>query len=158
MLIKVLAPGYYARKDMRTPVRIGIRAMVANMVLNLLFVGVLVSTVGYGHVGLALATSASAALNAGLLWRGLHRDGVYRFSPGWRALSLRVVPACAVMLSAILLLCPDREAWFALAAIERALAITGLCALGVALYVTALWLAGLRPADLRAPDHTRHDD
>jgi len=158
MLIKVLAPGYYARKDMRTPVRIGIRAMVANMVMNLLFVGLLVSTVGYGHVGLALATSVSAALNAGLLWRGLQRDGVYRFSPGWRSLGLRVVPACTVMLGVIVLLCPDREAWFALAAIERALAITGLCALGVAVYVLALWLGGMRPADLRAPDHARRDD
>ncbi|HBO12832.1 MAG TPA: murein biosynthesis integral membrane protein MurJ, partial [Halieaceae bacterium] len=84
MLIKVLAPGFYARQDMVTPVRIGIRAMVANMVLNIAFVVPLMVYLDLGHVGLALATSVAAYLNAGLLWRGLRREGIYRFDPAWR--------------------------------------------------------------------------
>src|SRR5690606_22215910 len=72
MLIKVLAPGYFARQDTRTPVRIGIIAMVANMVFNLMLVWHL------RHVGLALATAMSAWLNAALLYRGLKQAGVYQ--------------------------------------------------------------------------------
>jgi putative peptidoglycan lipid II flippase len=76
MLIKVLAPGFYAREDMRTPVRIGIIAMGANMILNVAFVLPLMWWFNLGHVGLALATSVSAWLNAMLLFRGLRRDAV----------------------------------------------------------------------------------
>jgi putative peptidoglycan lipid II flippase len=101
MLVKVLAPGFYARKDMKTPVRIGIRAMVANMGMNLLFVSALVLTDNPGHVGLALATSLGACLNAGLLWRGLLREGVYRFDPVWRPFLARLGFACVLMVTAL---------------------------------------------------------
>ena len=76
MLVKVLAPGFYAREDMRTPVRIGIIAMVANMLLNAAFVFPLMWWLNLGHVGLALATSVAAWLNAMLLYRGLRRGAV----------------------------------------------------------------------------------
>ncbi len=74
MVIKVLAPGYYARQDTKTPVKIGIIAMVSNMAFNLLLAPF------YGFVGLALATSLSASLNAYLLYRGLKKQGVYTLS------------------------------------------------------------------------------
>ena len=76
MLVKVLAPGFYAREDMRTPVRVGIIAMVSNMALNVAFVFPLMTMFNMGHVGLALATSVTAWLNAGLLYRGLRREAV----------------------------------------------------------------------------------
>jgi putative peptidoglycan lipid II flippase len=111
MLVKVLAPGFYARQDMRTPVRIGIWAMVANMGMNLLFVLPLVYFFNIGHVGLALATSGSAFLNAGLLWRGLRREGIYRFDPCWRRYLLRLSCACAAMGALLVLLTPGPEQW-----------------------------------------------
>lgn len=151
MLVKVLAPGYYARKDMRTPVRIGIKAMVANMIMNLVFVAALMTTVGTGHVGLALATSLSAFLNAGLLWRGLYRDGTYRFDPCWRPFSLRLAVACAVMVGGLLLALPERGALLTLPAFERGLGTVGLCALGLSLFALTLLALGMRPRDLRAP-------
>ncbi|MEE4278793.1 MAG: murein biosynthesis integral membrane protein MurJ [Halieaceae bacterium] len=151
MLIKVLAPGYYARKDMRTPVKIGIRAMVANMILNLVFVIALVTSGGAGHLGLALATSVSAGLNAGLLWRGLIREGIYRFDEQWRRLLPRLLIACAVMLAVLLTLLPPLEDWLPLDAWDRGLRTLGLCIAGLGAYAGALWLLGLRPADLRAP-------
>src|SRR5690606_34017808 len=77
MLIKVLAPGFFARQDTRTPVRIGVIAMVANMVFNLMLVFSL------AHVGLALATTLAAFLNAGLLAWGLHKEQIWQFQPGW---------------------------------------------------------------------------
>jgi putative peptidoglycan lipid II flippase len=80
MLIKVLAPGFFARQDMRTPVRIGVISMVANMFLNLLFVLPLHHYWQVGHVGLALATSVSAFLNAVMLCLALRKKQIY--SPG----------------------------------------------------------------------------
>jgi len=78
MLVKVLAPGYFSRQDMTTPVRIAVIAMTANMVFNLILVWPL------AHAGLALATALSAWMNASLLLlRGLYREGVFRPLSGW---------------------------------------------------------------------------
>jgi len=96
MLIKVLAPGYFARQDTRTPVKIAVKAMVANMVLNLMLIWPL------DHVGLALATSLSAFMNAGWLLHGLMRDGVFRWQPGWGATLFRLLSASAVMVGILL--------------------------------------------------------
>ena len=151
MLVKVLAPGFYARKDMRTPVRIGIQAMIANMGMNLAFVAALMLTVGAGHLGLALATSLSACLNAGLLWRGLQREAIYRFDPCWRTYLARLVFACAIMVLALLLAAPDTTSWFTRDAPDRALYLGALCGLGLLSYLLALRLAGMRFDDLRPP-------
>lgn len=150
MLIKVLAPGYYARQDMKTPVRIGIIAMVANMLLNLVFVLLFMTLYGTGHVGLALATSCSALLNAGLLLRGLLRDGTYRFSPRWRAYLLRLFGA-ALPMAATLLLVPETARWLAWQAPERIAAILATCAVGLTIYLGMHWLLGTRLSQLRAP-------
>ncbi len=90
MLIKIWAPGYFARQDTATPVKIGIIAMIANMGLNLIFI------VPLAHAGLALATALSAFLNAGLLARGLRRQGVLIFQPAGGAMpgSLAVAARC----------------------------------------------------------------
>ena len=112
ILVKVLAPGYFARQDTRTPVRIGIIALLANMVLNLLFVvpWYLSGTPG-AHAGLALATSASSFLNAGLLYRGLRREGVISHEAGWGRFLLRVVVAVAVMVMLLDYFVPPQIAW-----------------------------------------------
>lgn len=96
--VKVLAPGFYARQNIRTPVRIGIVAMLTNMVLNVMFVVPWVMLGGVGpHSGLALATSCSAFINAGLLLRGLRREGVLQLQLGWSLLILRVLVASVTM-------------------------------------------------------------
>ncbi len=87
MLIKVLAPGFFARQDLKTPVRVAIICMVANMVMNLILIWPL------KHVGLALATSLSSMLNAFLLFWGLYKIGVYRPAPGWWLFGLRLAGA-----------------------------------------------------------------
>jgi len=105
IFVKVLAPGFFARQDTRTPVRIGIIALVVNMLLNILIVVPWVRS-GWAapHAGLAVATSASAFINAGLLWLRLRKDGVWSPQPGWRRFLLQVAVACGVM--TILLLDP----------------------------------------------------
>src|SRR5690606_30904756 len=77
MLIKILAPGYFSRQDMKTPVRIGVIAIFANIGMKLLLVAPLYFYFAIGHVGLALATAFAAYVNAYLLYRGLRQAKVY---------------------------------------------------------------------------------
>ena len=91
ILIKILAPAYFSRQDTKTPVKIGLIAMAVNLVLNLLLMGPM------GHTGLALATSVAAFVNAGLLYAGLKRRGVYQSQTAWLALVVKVVVASILM-------------------------------------------------------------
>ncbi len=147
MLVKVLAPGFYARKDMVTPVRIGIIAMVANMVMNLAFVIPLYLLLNLGHVGLALATSLAAWLNAGLLLRGLLRVQVLVFQPGWGRFLLRLLGATLAMAAALWLLMPDTADWQAWNWWQRAVELALLVAAGLASYLVCQLLLGTRPGD-----------
>jgi len=115
MLIKVFAPGYFSRQDTKTPVRIGIITMVANMVLNLILVWEL------KHVGLSLASTLAAFLNAGLLYRGLHQRGIYRLERHWWPIMGRYLVANAVMVVVLLALTPTTAWWLAQAACPRPL-------------------------------------
>ena len=160
MLIKVLAPGYYARQDLRTPVRIGIIAMVANMVFNLLLVLPLHLSfkqgelaLPLGHVGLALATSLAAWLNAGLLLRGLLRAGVYRPAPGTFAFAARLLFAALAMGVALWWFDPTPEQWQPWPWWQRLLVLLALCGGGMALYGALLTATGLRWRELRSPAH-----
>ena len=151
MLIKVLAPGFYARQDMRTPVRIGIYAMVANMLLNLCFVLPLMHFWQLGHVGLALATSVSAFLNAALLYRGLRRAGISQGFSGWSAYLLRLLLATASMVALLLWLLPSPDSWFAWGWLPRATCLALICLGGLLIYLLAHWLLGTRLGHFRAP-------
>ena len=150
MLIKVLAPGYFSRQDTTTPVRIGIIAMVANMVFNVALVVPLYLYFNVGHLGLALATSMAAYLNAGLLWRGLLRDGAFRFNPGFAATLLRIIAATAVMGLVLLWLGADLQAWAGLKWWQRGLQLGATCGAGLMVYAAALLLLGIRPRQFRA--------
>ncbi len=143
MLIKVLAPGYFSRQDTRTPVAIGIKAMVANMVMNLMLI------VPLKHAGLALATSLSAFLNAGLLLRGLLREGVFQWQPGWGRFGLQLLLANASMGLFLVLFSGDTEQWIAWGLWSRVWHMTGLCVVGGGIYFLLLWLTGWRLSHLR---------
>ena len=151
MLVKVLAPAYYARKDTRTPVKIGILAMVVNMVLNLAFVFPLMYYWNAGHMGLALATSLAAFLNAGLLLRGLLRDGVYQIHRGWGNYTLRLVLATAGMTATLLVLGEDTTRWLAWDWHRRALELGIVCGAGAGAYLAIHALLGTRLRHLRTP-------
>ncbi len=151
MLVKVLAPGYYARKDTATPVKIGIIAMVTNMALNIAFVLPLMFYFGIGHLGLALATSIAAYINAGLLLRGLLRDGVYRFQAGWAAYTSRLLAATGVMAAVVLLATADVADWLAWGWQRRGAEIALVVAAGVLGYVITHLATGTRARHLRSP-------
>ena len=143
--VKVLAPGYFARQDTKTPVKAGVVAMGANMLLNLLIVlpMVLMDFVA-PHMGLALATSLAAFLNAGLLYAGLYRNGIYRPRSGWRRLFFQGLLANALMAVVLLWLAGPLDTWLAADAQYRILQL-GLCiAAGFGVYALSLLLLGLR--------------
>ena len=149
MLVKVLAPGFYAREDMRTPVRVGIIAMASNMVLNIAFVFPLMMFFNLGHVGLALATSMSAWLNAGLLYRGLRRDAVLSYAPVPLKWLFQIGLASAAMALALWWMLPEQTEWTTWIWWERATQLGILCLTGLAVFALSLWLTGIRPTDLR---------
>ena len=149
MLIKVLAPGYFSRQDMKTPVRIGIIAMTSNMVMNLVFVWILHDQYQLGHVGLAAATTLSAFLNAGLLYRGLRKEKVYQPQPNWVRFSLQLLFSLVVMATGLLLALQYLNGWLEWSVWQRALNMALICVGGGMLYVGALLVAGVRVSQLK---------
>ncbi len=139
MLIKVLAPGYYSRQDTKTPVRYGIIAMVSNMAFNLML------AYPFGYVGLAIATSMSALLNAGLLYRGLHKAGVYQVSKQTALFFFKTLLSSAVMVALLVYYLPSLEAWVAQAFFERAMTLLMLISAGAVSYLVCMMLFGVRP-------------
>lgn len=137
MLIKVLAPGYFSRQDMKTPVKIGIWAMTANMVLNLILIWPL------QHTGLALATSISSWMNALWLLFGLIKRDVYMRSAGWGLFALRILLANGLMISLVYYLNPGTLEWFDMSAWARAGQLSLLVFAGVGLYFGVLILSGM---------------
>jgi len=143
MLIKVLAPGYFARQDTRTPVKIGIIAMVSNMVLNLLLIGPL------AHAGLALATSLSAFLNAGLLLAGLIQQGVFKSQPGWPRFAVQLVAANIVLVGVLLGIMAPEASWLGWGWEVRVGWITLIVFSGVGAYFLVLIACGMRSKHLK---------
>jgi len=143
ILVKVLAPGFYARQDARTPVRIAVIALVTNMILNVALVFPL------RHAGLALATTLAAALNAGLLYRQLRREGVYVPPAGWGRLWLALGVSGGLMAALLYWGAGDVQDWFARDRADRVLQLLGWILAGAAVYVGSLLAFGIRYRDFR---------
>jgi len=141
ILVKVLAPGFYGRQNIRTPVKIAFVAVAATQALNFALVGAL------AHAGLALAIALGACLNAALLYRGLRARGIYRPQPGWGRFLAKVAVAVALMAAALAVATGPGEWWTAADWRLRAAALTGLVALGAGVYFGALWALGFRARD-----------
>jgi putative peptidoglycan lipid II flippase len=138
ILVKVLAPGFYARQNVKTPVKVAVITLLATQLMNLAFIGPL------KHAGLALAIGLGACLNAGLLWQRLRRQGVYRAQPGWGGFFLRVVLAVAAMAAVLAWGAGDAHWWLQNRFGDRIVRLSALVAAGAATYFLVLWLAGLR--------------
>ncbi len=138
--IKVLAPGFYARQDIRTPVKIALVVLAATQLLNLAFVPWL------QHAGLALSISVAAWVNAALLLRGLLRNGTYRPEMGWIALTVKVLIAAAAMGVLLWFAVPQFD-WISLQSspLLRVALVLSILAGAAGLYLTALVLMGIRP-------------
>jgi putative peptidoglycan lipid II flippase len=137
--IKVLAPGYYASQDIRTPVRIAIVVLVLTQVLNVLLVPHL------AHAGLALSIGLGALVNAAWLLLGLLRRGSYKPQPGWWRFAAQVVLATGLLTTLLWMAAQHlpwvamrQEAWTRIGWMALTLLGSGL------LYFGVLWATGLR--------------
>jgi putative peptidoglycan lipid II flippase len=139
ILVKILAPGFYARQNVVMPVKIGVATLVATQAMNLAFVGPL------RHAGLALSIGLGACLNAGLLFYFLRRGGIYAPQPGWAVFLLKVGASVGLM-SVVLFAAMGDPGWWISAPWEKKLAaMLGLVALGTAAYGICLAAFGFRP-------------
>src|SRR5882762_9230907 len=141
ILVKILAPGFYARQNIVTPVKIGIVTLVVTQLLNLMFI------IPLRHAGLALAIGLGACLNAGLLYRYLRRQSIYTPRPGWPVFLLKVAAAVAFMALALLATMGESAWWLSAPWQQKLPAIIGLVLLGGAAYAGCLLAFGMRPRD-----------
>jgi putative peptidoglycan lipid II flippase len=147
MLVKVLASGFYSRQDIRTPVRIAVIALITNMLLNVALIFPL------KHAGLALATSLSSSLNAGLLLRGLLSKKAFIPRPGWPIFMLRLLASGAIVWGLLAIFSPALTQWFSWTWPERTLHLFLLLMMAMGAYFFSLWLSGVRLRHFRStPD------
>lgn len=139
ILVKVLAPGFYARQNIRTPVKVAIFTLFVTQLMNLAFIFPL------GHAGLALAIGLGACLNAGLLLHLLKKHRVYTPQPGWTSYVLRVVAAVSLMAAVLYFAMGETQWWLSAHFLDRAIRLTLLVGGGALVYFTALGLMGFRP-------------
>ena len=153
ILVKVLAPGFYARQNIATPVRIAIFTLITTQAMNAVFVvslkqGGLEASTGIGpHAGLALAIGLGACMNAALLYRKLREHGIYVPQPGWGIFALKVSAAVAAMALVLWVSMGESHWWLNARSWNKAAAMSGLVVLGGATYFLSLWLLGFRVSD-----------
>jgi putative peptidoglycan lipid II flippase len=138
ILVKVLDPAFYARQDIRTPVKIAVVTLLVTQVMNFAFVG------PFKHAGLALATGLGSCLNAALLYYLLHKRGIHRPQPGWLIFLCKLMFAVALMAGVVWFAAGDAHRWFAASGWVRVAWLLAVVSLGAAVYFAALWLLGFR--------------
>ncbi len=142
MLIKVLAPGFYARQDTRTPMRYGLIAMGANTAMTLVLIWPL------AHAGLALSTSLASFLNAGMLFRNLRHHGIYQPARDWPRFLLQLGSANLAMGLLLWFGAGDLEHWIHASAKGRLWHLVELVVAGGGCYLLAILAVGIRPRHL----------
>jgi len=152
ILIKVLAPGFYSRQDTKTPVKIGVIAMLCNVILTLVFLWLWTKFKLPGpHAALALATSISAYLNAMLLFLMLKRSITFSIQSGWFKYLVQIIIASALMMLVLMQVLPHASQWLEWSVYARVTALLGFMLLATVLYIGALVVLGVRRKDFVLP-------
>lgn len=145
MLVKILAAGFYAKQDLRTPVKVGVIAMIVNTILNILLIWPL------AHAGIALSTSLAAIVNTGFLFYLLRKRGFYRPRNGWQLFALRLCVTNAVLAVWLWFGSGDLATWTSQTTLWRVEHLLFLLSSSVLLYFAMLWLTGIRLHHLLIP-------
>jgi len=143
ILVKILAPGFYAQQNIRTPVKIALLTLAATQLMNLAFI------TPFKHAGLALAIGLASCLNAALLFRGLRQRDAYRPRPGWPAFFIKLALALAALALTLWLGRGPESAWLTMPSGTRIKHLAALVLAGGAVYFATLWLLGFRLQDFR---------
>ncbi|MBC7698060.1 MAG: murein biosynthesis integral membrane protein MurJ [Bacteroidia bacterium] len=143
ILVKILAPGFYARQNIKTPVKVAIFTLIVTQLMNVIFVFVL----HLQHAGLALAIGLGACINAALLYYHLRKANIYQPQPGWLVFIVKLLIALSVMGVALYFAMGDTHLWLNFGLMKRLIFISGLVLLGGVSYFATLLLLGFRPRD-----------
>jgi putative peptidoglycan lipid II flippase len=141
ILVKILAPGFYAKQNIRTPVKVAVATLVVTQLLNAAAVPFL------AHAGLALSISLGACFNAAWLYALMRRARTYVPEPGWAAFLVKLAVAVYLMGGALWYAMGSESSWFEIAAAARAGKLTLVILAGSLTYFASLWLMGMRPRD-----------
>ncbi|MEA9392955.1 murein biosynthesis integral membrane protein MurJ [Acerihabitans sp. TG2] len=141
IMVKVLAPGFYSRQDIKTPVKVAIVTLIATQLMNLVFIGPL------KHAGLALSIGLAACLNASLLYWQLRKKNMFQPQPGWLGFLIRMVIAVMLMATALLVMMWVMPDWAQGNMLERLLRLALVVAVGIVVYFSALLAMGFRLRD-----------
>jgi putative peptidoglycan lipid II flippase len=141
ILVKILAPGFYAMQNVVTPVKIGLLTLAATQAMNLVFIG------PFKHAGLALAIGLGACLNAWLLYLMLRKQSIYAPQPGWLVFALKIGGSVFAMAAALWFAMGPAAAWLQAGWQWKAGMLAALVALGIAVYGACLFALGFRPRD-----------
>ena len=143
ILVKILAPGFYARQDIRTPVKIGVATLIATQLMNVLFI--------YGlhlqQAGLALSISLGACLNSAILFYFLRKKGIYQPEPGWALYFFKVGLAVLALGVTLRLGMGSEQSWLTGSGWARIERLSILVTEGVVIYFAVLAALGFRPRD-----------
>jgi len=143
ILVKILAPGFYARQNIKTPVKIAVFTLVMTQLMNGLFIFVL----PLQHAGLALAIGLGACINASLLYYHLRQHNIFQPQAGWTIFLLKLLAALSVMGVTLYFAMGDTGAWLHYGLMKRLIYLTGLVMLGGVSYFATLMLLGFKPRD-----------
>ncbi len=141
ILVKILAPGFYARQNLKTPVKIAFFTVFVALSFAVVLMWPL------GHAGLTLATSIGACVNAGLLFWFLRRRGYYQPLPGWIGFLSRLLIALGALAAVLFWLAGPASFWLAADLWTKVGRLAWIIAAGAGVYFGALYLLGFRPAD-----------
>ncbi|WP_412479135.1 murein biosynthesis integral membrane protein MurJ [Azonexus sp. IMCC34839] len=143
ILVKVLAPGFYAKQNIKTPVKIALISLSATQAMNIAFIGWL------QHAGLALSIGLAACLNAFLLYRGLRNSDIYQPQPGWPAFSAKLLVALTTMGVILSIGMGPSMNWLSSPITQRVIHLAWLIPVGGISYFSTLWLLGFRLEDFK---------
>lgn len=143
ILVKVLAPAFYSRQNIKTPVKIALFTLVMTQLMNVLFVFVL-DFKEFKHAGLALAIGLGACVNASLLFYHLRKSSLYQPRAGWTKFALKLLLAVVVMAIALHFTAGDDVLWLGYGLFEKMLRLLSLLLIGVTVYFAMLWSMGIR--------------
>ena len=144
ILVKILAPGFYARQNVATPVKVGLATLVATQLMNLAFIG------PFRHAGLALAIGLGACLNAFLLFFLLRKQNIYAPQPGWLAFTLKIAVSVLAMAAALWFAMGPGPQWLQAGWQWKTGHLAMLVLLGLAVYGGSLFALGFRLRDFSA--------
>ncbi len=137
----MLAPGFYARQNIRTPVKIAVITLIATQLMNLAFI------IPFKHAGLALSIGLGACLNAGLLYYKLRSHKIYQPQPGWLIFFLKILAALTIMGVILWFATGSDTSWLVDSTMTRVGRLSWIIIVGASSYFAALWLLGFRIKD-----------